>query len=194
METTQEESPTNGQQETEVTAAPLADRNALIKRRYRTGVVTTLMERSFEIKSIDPKTMVLTRGSAFLPAFNDFVAESDPEAMASPEIQAFVTDVVIEGVTSLNLVKKSLEQCTEEETPIQVLDLDEQVEILLHPRRCSPETANGKAYFISPMVYKTEWRDAPYLKQEVFGPHVAIIPYDTVCDAIRIYNDSKRLL
>jgi hypothetical protein len=127
--TTQEESPTNGQQDTEVKAAPLADRNALIKRRYRTGVVTTLMERSFEIKSIDPKTMVLTRGSAFLPAFNDFVAESDPEAMASPEIQAFVTDVVIEGVTSLNLVKKSLEQCTEEETPIQVLDLDEQVEI-----------------------------------------------------------------
>ena len=40
------------------------------------------------------------------------------------------------------------------------------------------------------MVYKTEWRDAPYLKQEVFGPHVAIIPFDTIDDAIGIYNDT----
>ena len=44
--------------------------------------------------------------------------------------------------------------------------------------------------FISPMVYKTEWRDVPYLKQEVFGPHVAIIPFDTIDDAIHIYNDT----
>ena len=45
-------------------------------------------------------------------------------------------------------------------------------------------------YFISPMVYKTEWRNVPYLKQEVFGPHVAIIPFDTIDDAIHIYNDT----
>jgi len=44
--------------------------------------------------------------------------------------------------------------------------------------------------FITPTVYKTEWRDAPYLKNEVFGPHVAIIPYDTVTEAINIYNDT----
>ena len=46
-------------------------------------------------------------------------------------------------------------------------------------------------YFVSPMVYKTEWRDVPYLKEEVFGPHVAIIPFDTVDDAIHIYNDTE---
>ena len=51
------------------------------------------------------------------------------------------------------------------------------------------ERVNG-GLFLTPTVYKTEWRDAPYLKEEVFGPHVAIIPYDTVCDAIRIYNDT----
>ena len=45
-------------------------------------------------------------------------------------------------------------------------------------------------YFVSPLVYKTEWRDVPYLKQEVFGPHVAIIPFDTIDDAIYIYNDT----
>ena len=44
--------------------------------------------------------------------------------------------------------------------------------------------------FLTPTVYQTEWRDVPYLKQEVFGPHVSIIPYDTIGDAIRIYNDT----
>ena len=48
----------------------------------------------------------------------------------------------------------------------------------------------GPGYFLTPTVYKAKWRDAPYLKQEVFGPHVAIIPFDTIDDAIRIYNDT----
>ncbi len=49
----------------------------------------------------------------------------------------------------------------------------------------------SKGYFLKPMVYKTEWRDAPFLKEEVFGPHVALIPFDTVEDAIRIYNHTE---
>jgi len=44
--------------------------------------------------------------------------------------------------------------------------------------------------FMTPTVYKTEWKDAPYLKNEVFGPHVSIIPYDRVSEAINIYNDT----
>lgn len=48
----------------------------------------------------------------------------------------------------------------------------------------------GKGYFSLPFVYKTEWRNVSYLKNEVFGPHVALVPFDTVDDAIRIYNDT----
>ena len=44
--------------------------------------------------------------------------------------------------------------------------------------------------FMTPTVYKTEWKDAPYLKNEVFGPHVSINPYDRVSEAINIYNDT----
>jgi aldehyde dehydrogenase (NAD+) len=44
--------------------------------------------------------------------------------------------------------------------------------------------------FLGPFVYKTEWTHAIYLRDEVFGPHVALIPFDTVDDAIRIYNDT----
>ena len=45
-------------------------------------------------------------------------------------------------------------------------------------------------YYLTPTVYATPWRDKPYLKEEVFGPHVAIIPFNTLEDAIEIYNDT----
>lgn len=48
-----------------------------------------------------------------------------------------------------------------------------------------------KGFFIPPFVYQAEWdRSKPYLSQEVFGPHVAIVPFDNLDDAIRIYNDT----
>ena len=69
-----------------------------------------------------------------------------------------------------------------------VLD-DPEAEVLLSP----VYTGEGKSYYSTPMVYKTEWRghQAQYLRNEVFGPHVAIIPFDTTEDAIRIYNDTE---
>lgn len=50
-----------------------------------------------------------------------------------------------------------------------------------------------KGYFLRPFVYRTEWfanEDRDFLKQEVFGPHVSLIPFKDVDDAIRIYNDT----
>lgn len=49
---------------------------------------------------------------------------------------------------------------------------------------------NRDGYFITPHVYQTEWKDVPYLKEEVFGPHVALVPFNDLDDAIRIYNDT----
>lgn len=73
---------------------------------------------------------------------------------------------------------------------------DPEAEVLLEGQRVEGSCVltsglrGNCSYFMSPMVYKTEWRDVPYLKNEVFGPHVAIIPFDTIEDAIRIYNDT----
>lgn len=66
---------------------------------------------------------------------------------------------------------------------------DPKSEILLNPTY----TGTGKSYYSTPMVYKREWSDCDsgFLRNEVFGPHVAIIPFDTVEDAIRIYNDTE---
>ena len=108
---------------------PMASRDSLIKRRYRTGEIETTLGRIFEIKSLDPKTMLLTRGSAFLPAFNDFVENQDPQSLGDPEISDFMDDICCASVVSINFVKRELEECTEEETPIYALDLDEKVEI-----------------------------------------------------------------
>ena len=66
---------------------------------------------------------------------------------------------------------------------------DPKAEILLSPIY----TGEQGTYYSTPMVYKREWTncDAGFLRNEVFGPHVGIIPFDTIEDAIRIYNDTE---
>jgi len=48
-----------------------------------------------------------------------------------------------------------------------------------------------KGFFVNPFVYRMEHSpQSRVLREEVFGPHVAIIPFNTVEEAIRIYNDT----
>jgi aldehyde dehydrogenase (NAD+) len=51
----------------------------------------------------------------------------------------------------------------------------------------------GKGHFMMPHVYTTTWKEnesRSFLKNEVFGPHVAIIPFHDLDEAIHIYNDT----
>ena len=51
------------------------------------------------------------------------------------------------------------------------------------------EWASG--YFMSPFVYEMEHRpEIRCIREEVFGPHVALIPFRTIDHAIEIYNDT----
>ncbi|MBI2020131.1 aldehyde dehydrogenase family protein [Candidatus Daviesbacteria bacterium] len=65
----------------------------------------------------------------------------------------------------------------------------EGVEILLNGSRLV-EGKYWDGYFMSPFVYETENRFSKVLKEEVFGPHVAIIPFDTLEDAVSLYNST----
>lgn len=47
-----------------------------------------------------------------------------------------------------------------------------------------------EGHFLRPFVFQCEWDDKRFFKEEVFGPHAAIIPFDSADDAIRIYNDT----
>ena len=113
----------------ETPAKTLIDRDSLIKRRYREGEVTTSLDRVFKIKAIDPKVLLITKGTGFLPAFNEFLEDPSPTNVGDPQILDFITQIVILAVTSIKFVDKELEECTEDETPIEVIDIDEQIEI-----------------------------------------------------------------
>lgn len=64
---------------------------------------------------------------------------------------------------------------------------DEHASVLLSP----VYTGKDNARYSTPMIYTAKWRDKEFLKKEVFGPHVAIVPFDTVEEGVDIYNDTE---
>ena len=66
----------------------------------------------------------------------------------------------------------------------------EGAEILLDGGRMMDAEHRG-GYFMSPFVYRQNYRpDARTIREEVFGPHLAIVPFSSDEEAIRIYNDT----
>ena len=67
---------------------------------------------------------------------------------------------------------------------------DEGARVLLDGGRATdPQHAGG--LFLSPFIYQQDYLpNARTIREEVFGPHVAIIPFDDDEQAIRIYNDT----
>lgn len=68
-------------------------------------------------------------------------------------------------------------------------DKDAKVLVSGSPDSTTKDT-HPKGYFLTPFVYQCEWGEKEFLKNEVFGPHVVLIPFDDLDDAIRIYNDT----
>jgi aldehyde dehydrogenase (NAD+) len=70
------------------------------------------------------------------------------------------------------------------------LAVDEGAEVLLPGgRMADPGHADGN--FLAPFVYRQEYRPGVRtIREEVFGPHVALIPFADDDEAIRIYNDT----
>jgi aldehyde dehydrogenase (NAD+) len=53
-------------------------------------------------------------------------------------------------------------------------------------------TDHAKGCYLSPFVYRMDYRPGVRsIREEVFGPHLALIPFRTPEDAIRIYNDTE---
>ncbi len=51
---------------------------------------------------------------------------------------------------------------------------------------------HARGCYLSPFVYRIEHRPGVRsVREEVFGPHVALIPFRTNDDAVRIYNDTE---
>jgi aldehyde dehydrogenase (NAD+) len=67
----------------------------------------------------------------------------------------------------------------------------EGAEVLVDAGRLADAT-HRDGCFLGPFVYRTEYRPGfRPIREEVFGPHVALIPFKTNDDAVRIYNDTE---
>jgi aldehyde dehydrogenase (NAD+) len=93
----------------------------------------------------------------------------DPYAKPAPFCGPIISSQQMERVLSYNKMTEN----------------DPSVKVLLQGKRQGTE-----GYFLTPHVYLTEWGNKKFLKEEVFGPHLAVIPFDSVDDAIHIYNDT----
>jgi aldehyde dehydrogenase (NAD+) len=66
----------------------------------------------------------------------------------------------------------------------------EGAKVLLDGRRMSGR-GYDRGFFLSPFVYQMRHTETSRcLREEVFGPHVAIIPFKSLDEAIAIYNDT----
>ncbi len=68
---------------------------------------------------------------------------------------------------------------------------EEGADVLLPGGRIADDDRAG-GYFLSPFIYRQQ--HAPgvrTIREEVFGPHVAVIPFDDDDHAVRIYNDTR---
>ncbi len=54
-----------------------------------------------------------------------------------------------------------------------------------------PTTMGGKGWFVEPTIFADVSNDAVISREEIFGPVLAVIPYNDEADAIRIANDSE---
>jgi aldehyde dehydrogenase (NAD+) len=70
------------------------------------------------------------------------------------------------------------------------LAIDEGAEVLVEGGRAT-ELERAGGYFMTPFIYKQSWSPGVRtIREEVFGPHVALIPFADDNEAVRIYNDT----
>jgi aldehyde dehydrogenase (NAD+) len=67
----------------------------------------------------------------------------------------------------------------------------EGAQVLLDGGRLS-DAGNAAGCYLSPFIYRIPYGpDVRCIREEVFGPHLALIPFKTNEEAVRIYNDTE---
>ena len=100
-----------------------------------------------------------------------------------------ISSDALKKVESYNSQVRSASESSEDDRDVKVLLGDQSTRLA------------SEGNFLLPFVYQAEWWNhvdvlgckactRTYLKEEVFGPHVALVPFDDLNDAIKIYNDT----
>jgi aldehyde dehydrogenase (NAD+) len=83
------------------------------------------------------------------------------------------------------------ESAVEKVVQYNKLAKEEGASVLVNGDRLS-DRGHADGYYVSPFVYRMEHGPkVRTIREEVFGPHVALIPFKTNEDAVRIYNDTE---
>ncbi|MBX7166813.1 MAG: aldehyde dehydrogenase family protein [Pirellulales bacterium] len=98
-----------------------------------------------------------------------FADPFDPQAFAGPVINQAALDKVLH---------------------YNALAREEGAEVLLAGGRLTDGSLAG-GYFLSPFIYRQDYRPGVRtIREEVFGPHLAIVPFRDDEQAVEIYNDT----
>lgn len=82
------------------------------------------------------------------------------------------------------------EAAVEKVTYYNQLAVKEGAEVLMDGGRMT-DSEHGTGFFMSPFIYRQRHgAEVRTIREEVFGPHVALIPFEDDDEAIRIYNDT----
>jgi aldehyde dehydrogenase (NAD+) len=117
------------------------------------------------------------------------------EKLIDPFIEKFVAAAkkirIGDPLDSMNFTGPVInEAAVEKILHYNALARQEGAEILLNGGRLT-DAGHAKGCYLSPFVYRIEHKPTiRCIREEVFGPHLAIIPFKTLDDAIRIYNDT----
>jgi aldehyde dehydrogenase (NAD+) len=83
------------------------------------------------------------------------------------------------------------EQAVQKVLRYNTLAKEEGAQVLLDGVRMT-HSEHAKGCFLSPFVYRIEAKPGiRCVREEVFGPHVALIPFRSNEEAVRIYNDTE---
>ncbi len=117
---------------------------------------------------------ILVHWKIFYEFIDKFVEESEKVTIGDPMKGEFFMGPLINA--------KQLQRVVEYNKMTEDLD---NVHVLL-----KGEKMDRKGHFMTPHVYTSEWCEHRFLREEVFGPHVAIIPFNDLDKAVDIYNDT----
>ncbi len=108
------------------------------------------------------------------------------EAIAAETAEGYVLGDPLDPVTTMGPLVSSLQRDTVR--GFIATGVDEGATLVTGDME--PPSGLDKGYFVKPTVFSNVGPDLVIAREEIFGPVLAIQPYDTIDDAVRLANDS----
>ncbi len=108
------------------------------------------------------------------------------EAIAAETAEGYVLGDPLDAATTMGPLVSSLQRDTVR--GFIATGVDEGAKLVTGD--LEPPSGLDKGYFVKPTVFSNVGPDLVIAREEIFGPVLAIQPYDTIEDAVRLANDS----